>query len=41
MKHGTFIKHDETICHAQESLLLQSLELFPFDYLPYNFVPAL
>ena len=21
MKHGTLIKHDETMCHAQESLL--------------------
>ena len=24
MKHGTLIKHDETMCHAQESLLLLS-----------------
>ena len=31
MKHGTLIKHDVTMCHAQESLLLLShlLSYFP------------
>ena len=36
MKLGTLVNHDETMCHAQESL-----ELFPFDYFSYNFVSAL
>ena len=45
VKHGTLIKHDETMCHAQEksriiTLAFISLELFPFDYFPYNFVPT-
>ena len=39
MKHGTLIKHDETMCFI--TLAFISLELFPFDYFPYNFVPAL
>ena len=31
MKHGTLIKHDETMCHAQESLLLLS---YLWSYFP-------
>ena len=31
MKHGTLIKHDETMCHAQESLLLHS---YLWSYFP-------
>ena len=31
MNHGTLIKHDETMCHAQESLLLLS---YLWSYFP-------
>ena len=31
MKHGTLIKNDETMCHAQESLLLLS---YLWSYFP-------
>ena len=31
MKHGTLIKHDETMCHAQELLLLLS---YLWSYFP-------
>ena len=31
MKHGTLIKHDETMCHAHESLLLLS---YLWSYFP-------
>ena len=31
MKHGTLIKHDESMCHAQESLLLLS---YLWSYFP-------
>ena len=31
MKHGTLIKHDEMMCHAQESLLLLS---YLWSYFP-------
>ena len=31
MKHGILIKHDETMCHAQESLLLLS---YLWSYFP-------
>ena len=31
VKHGTLIKHDETMCHAQESLLLFS---YLWSYFP-------
>ena len=31
MKHGTLIKHDETVCNAQESLLLLS---YLWSYFP-------
>ena len=31
MKHGTLIKHDERMCHAQESLLLL---LYLWSYFP-------
>ena len=31
VKHGTLIKHDETMCHAQESLLLLS---YLWSYFP-------
>ena len=31
LKHGTLIKHDETMCHAQESLLLLS---YLWSYFP-------
>ena len=33
MKHGSLIKHDETMCHAQESLLLLSY-LWSYMYFP-------
>ena len=31
MKHGTLIKHDETMCHAQKSVLLLS---YLWSYFP-------
>ena len=34
MKHGTLIRHDETMCHAQESLLLLS---YLWSYFPLIF----
>ena len=42
MKHDTLIKHNRTMCHVQELyFLLVFLELFLFDYFPYNFVATL
>ena len=42
MKLGTLIKHNETMsCTRTITLACVFLELFPFDYFPYNFVSAL
>ena len=43
MKLGTLIKHneDDVSCLKTITLACIYLELFPFDYFPYNFVSAL
>ena len=41
MKHGTLIKHDETMCHAQESLLLLSYLWSYFPLIIYHTILCL